>query len=132
MKRLIGSIHIVIALFVLHGCTYDKEEILRPPAPVAVCDTANMRYSVEVMSIFNTNLCMTCHGTTASSTGNGIRLDQYGAIRGLIDLANIDNGRLMRSITHTGPFPMPKNAAKMSNCNIAKIRAWIQRGAPNN
>jgi len=27
---------------------------------------------------------------------------------------------------------MPKNAAKLNSCNIAKIKKWVDAGFPNN
>jgi hypothetical protein len=37
------------------------------------------------------------------------------------------------AITHSAGFtPMPKDAAQLSACTIAKIKKWIDDGAPNN
>jgi hypothetical protein len=44
-----------------------------------------------------------------------------------------DNGKLVGAITHAAGFlPMPQSAPKLSDCNINKIKDWVNRGALNN
>ena len=44
-----------------------------------------------------------------------------------------ESGTLLGVITHAQGFmPMPQDASKMSDCNINKIRSWIENGMPNN
>lgn len=132
MKKIIAWSLAAMIFLHLTGCYYDKEELAYPNNNPAGCDTANMKYSVEVTAILSGNTCFTCHSTAnASSMGAGIRLDNYIAVRNLVDVNNVDGSRLVRAIEHTGPFPMPKGGSKMSDCNIQKIKAWVRRGAPN-
>jgi len=43
------------------------------------------------------------------------------------------NGTLAGAIEHTPGFtPMPQFGDKLSDCNIAIIKAWINNGALNN
>ncbi len=43
------------------------------------------------------------------------------------------NANLVKAINHTIGYPqMPKNAAKLSDCNIAIITKWIKEGCLNN
>lgn len=109
----------------LTGCYYDKEEILYPGG---TCDTANVTYSGTVSGIINTN-CNVCHSTaSANASGGGIQLDTHAKLK-----VYVDNGKLMGSINHAGGYsPMPKNATKLSSCDIAKIQAWVNAGALNN
>lgn len=114
-----------IILAGLSGCYYDKEEILYPGGN---CDTTNVTYSVTVSGIMNAN-CTVCHSTSsANANGGGIQLDSYSKLK-----VYVDNGTLMGSINHAGGYsPMPKNATKLSSCDISKIQAWVNAGAPNN
>ena len=107
------------------GCYYDKEEILYPGGN---CDTANVTYSGTVAGIININ-CNACHSTaTANGSGAGIQLDTHAKLK-----VYVDNGKLMGSINHAGGYtPMPKNATKLSSCDISKIQAWVNAGALNN
>lgn len=89
------------------------------------CDTANVKFSTGVVPILQAN-CYGCHGN--GQTSGGVALDNYNTVktRGL-------NGSLIGVITHAQGFPaMPKNGAKLSDCNINKIRSWINNGALNN
>lgn len=115
----------VLLLSSLGGCYYDKEEILYPAGS---CDTATVTYGATVSGIINTN-CNVCHSTaSANANGGGIQLDSYTKLK-----VYVDNGRLMGSINHAGGFsPMPKNATKLNGCDISKIQAWVNKGAPNN
>jgi mono/diheme cytochrome c family protein len=114
-----------IMLAGLGGCYYDKEEILYPGGN---CDTTNVTYSGTVSGIINTN-CNVCHSTaSANANGGGIQLDTHPKLK-----VYVDNGKLMGSINHAGGYsPMPKNATKLSSCDIAKIQAWVNAGALNN
>ncbi|WP_153797599.1 c-type cytochrome [Foetidibacter luteolus] len=103
------------------SCTNSKPEVV-PPS----CDTATVRLSVEIDAILSSN-CLGCHGGTASG-GAGIQLENYTTIRTLAL-----NGTLLSAITHTGSAtPMPFGGGKLSDCDINKFRAWINRGAQNN
>ena len=104
------------------GCYYDKEEILYPQT---VCDTSNCYLQQCCIPILVSN-CNSCHGGSTPSAG--IKLDTYAGVK-----VQVDNGRLWGSVSHaTNYSAMPKNAAQMSTCNLAKIKKWIDAGAPNN
>jgi hypothetical protein len=104
------------------SCYYDKEEILYPQT---ACDTVTVTYSGSVVPVLLSN-CTSCHGGSAPS--GGISLTTYAAVK-----AQADNGKLWGSVSHTAGFsPMPKNASKLTTCSLAKIKKWIDAGAPNN
>jgi hypothetical protein len=103
------------------GCTYDKPFLNSS----VVCDTAIVTYSGTVNPLLTT-YCTGCH--SGGNTPQGIRIDSYSAVKVIVA-----NGKLLGSITYSPGFsPMPKNGAKLSNCDIGKIRKWITAGAPNN
>jgi hypothetical protein len=89
------------------------------------CDTVNMKYATNIKPILETN-CYGCHGNGLSN-GN-VTLDNHAGVK-----AVADNGKLIGVVTHAAGFPaMPQGSAKLSACNINKIKGWIDRGAPNN
>jgi hypothetical protein len=119
---LLTAAGLFIASITNMGCYYDKEEILYPQT---ACDTTTVTYSSSVVPMLLSN-CTSCHGGSAPSAG--INLSAYAGVK-----AQADNGKLWGSISHAAGFSaMPKNAAKMSTCNLAKIKKWIDAGAPNN
>ena len=118
------GIFLMAICFILTGCYYDIEEELYPPQ--GNCDTANTNYSVTVSSILQNYGCTGCH-SGAGPSGN-ISLDGYANVR-----TSALGGKLYGAINHDPGFsPMPQGGNKMSACNINKIKAWIDAGAPNN
>lgn len=105
------------------GCYYDDVETLYPQ--VAGCDTTNVTYSGTISVIMADN-CNSCHSGSAPQAG--IKTDNY------TDLKTIaDNGKLWGAVNHeSGYSPMPKDRPKLSDCDLNKIRIWIDGGALNN
>ena len=118
MKRTL-VIYIFICAVILSACYYDVE-------PNTTCDMSNITYSGTVTSILNLNGCLTanCHGGT--NPASGIKLTDYNSVKFM-------ESRLYGSLNHSpGYIAMPENAGKISQCEIDKIKAWIDSGAPNN
>jgi hypothetical protein len=91
----------------------------------AVCDTSNISFAGSVTPILQVH-CIGCHNSGFPS--GGINLDGFENVQ---PVAN--NGRLLGAITHSSGFiPMPKDAPKLSSCEIEKIRIWIEKGTQNN
>ncbi|MCU7549473.1 cytochrome c [Chitinophagaceae bacterium LB-8] len=91
----------------------------------STCDTVNIKYATGVVPILQAN-CYVCHGN--GSAEGSVTLDNYNALK-----TKANNGTLLGVITHAAGYPqMPKNGAKLSDCNINKIRSWINNGAQNN
>jgi hypothetical protein len=110
------------AILILSSCRYDIEEELYGTN----CDTTNVRYSTTITSLLNNYGCLGCHAGTNPS--GGINLDSYINVK-----TKITDGRLFGAINHSPGFhPMPDGGPKMNQCDINKIKAWIDAGAPNN
>ena len=114
----------------LSSCYYDTEEELYPDSGSIVCDTISVSYATDIVPIMNSK-CSTpgCHaGVNAAA---GIALETYVGVKEYLDA---DKARFLSSITWDGNASnMPKGAsAKISDCNINTIRAWINAGYPNN
>lgn len=89
------------------------------------CDTLNVSYSSNIVPIMQLH-CYGCHN----------EIDQYAGIN-LKDfhtvLTLVESGKLMGTINHESGFSaMPKNADKLSDCEISKLNAWINNGYENN
>jgi len=89
------------------------------------CDTTNVTFSGSVWPIIELH-CFGCHSGPQPS-GN-ILLTDYSSV-----VVQSGNGKLFGAVSHDPGFkPMPKNAPKLSDCKIEKIRIWIDNGTPNN
>jgi hypothetical protein len=109
-------------VFVLSSCYYDREEELYN----ATCDTTNVTYATTVTSILNRYGCYSCH--SGASPSGGFSLEGYNNVK-----AKVTDGKLFGAINHSPGFsPMPQGAAKMNECDINKVKAWINAGSPNN
>lgn len=85
------------------------------------CDSTVFTYSAAVSKIINTN-CVACH-----SSGN-VLLNTHSAVATLAG-----NGRLWGALNHLNGFqPMPSSNTFLSDCDLKKIKKWIDAGAPNN
>jgi hypothetical protein len=126
MKRLYLTIGVVFILFLFPvSCYYDNEEALYPTLSSS-CDTTNVTFSWTIVPILSDN-CYSCHSnSTAASSGNNIRLENYA------DVAS-NAIRVQGSINHTGSYsPMPKNGGMIKACSITQFDIWIKNGMPNN
>ncbi|MFD3001823.1 hypothetical protein ACFS7Z_15725 [Pontibacter toksunensis] len=128
MKRITFALLplLIFMLSLVSACKEDNEEDLNPqPTPQQNCDTNAITYSEHVQAILKTN-CYSCHSTGIAS--GGVVLDTHAGVK-----AQADNGKLVGVVSHTAGFkPMPQGGAKLSDCNIAKIKKWVDDGAVNN
>jgi mono/diheme cytochrome c family protein len=128
MNQLVKIILSSFLVVSMASCYYDNKDQMYPQVAVAACDTATINYSTTITNILNSN-CNSCHSTAAAaSSGGGIALDNYTAVK-----VYVSNGKLYGSMAQNGTAsPMPKNMAKLDNCTINKVAIWINRGALNN
>ncbi|NJO25891.1 MAG: hypothetical protein HC867_09255 [Bacteroidia bacterium] len=127
MKTAIPVSIFVVCILLISSCYYDKEELLYPASLSGPCtDTAGaVSYSQKVVPLFQ-QYCYGCHSGNFPS-GN-IAMGTYQT-----DRAIGQNGKLYGSIAHSpGYSPMPKASNKMSNCQVALIKKWIDSGMLNN
>lgn len=120
MRKCLSLVILIAVIINLPGCYYDKEDLVYPKS---TCDTLNMTYTKDIQSIITVN-CSGCH---TGNVATGVNLGTYAGLR-----TRADNGRLLDRITTTDPNRlMPKGGPRLPECEISKIKAWINRGAPN-
>jgi cytochrome c553 len=89
------------------------------------CDTATFTYSGAIKPLMDAK-CTGCHNP--GNLGGNIDVSTYAALK-VIAL----NGKLYGSVAHQSGFSaMPKNAAKLSDCEITQVQKWITAGSQNN
>lgn len=114
----------LMGMVVITSCYYDVAEELYPPT---TCVTDNMSLQNNIVPIFERN-CYVCHSTTNGPNNGNVILESYTEL-----IKYVNNGQLVGAINHESGFSfMPKNAAKMGECDISKIEQWVLDGAPNN
>ena len=121
-KKIQMSGLLMVFLALLQSCYWDNEEELYPV--VADCDTTNVTYSGTVAVILDGN-CVSCHNSGFAQ--GSVVLDNYDDLKVVVD-----NGRFWGAINHEdGYSPMPQNLPKLNDCDLKKIRTWIDEGALN-
>ncbi|MBD2767101.1 c-type cytochrome [Hymenobacter sp. BT664] len=127
LKRLFSStFHYLLAglsatvLSLAASCTYSHGNPDATPNPCGI-DPQTVTFSGVVKPIFDAN-CRRCHGSSSSTN-----LSDYDAIN------RSSSEAILGTIEHAPNYsPMPKNGAKLSDCDIERIRMWIAAGKPNN
>lgn len=98
------------------------------PAPANPCnDPTPSTYATVIAPIVAKN-CLECHGSSVYQTlGGGSDYSTYQSF------TRLSPAYLMSSVRHEpGADPMPKGRAKLSDCDIARLQAWVDAGRPNN
>ncbi len=137
MTKIYLSILSLGAICFFSSCYYDNFKELRPQGVIPKpCDTLGViSYSMQIVPILSTNCTQSCHFSGAAGGGPS-DLTDYATVSadaaGIIDPA--DGGSLYSAVIQDNVYstPMPKNASKISDCDIAKIKKWAAAGAPNN
>ncbi len=122
-SRIIKLVVLLIGFAGFSSCYYDKADTLYPSK---TCDTSGtISYAQKVVLLLQQQ-CYSCH--SGGSPSGGIAMGTY-----TTDKAIAVNGKLYGSISHaSGYSPMPQGAAKMTDCQIATIKKWIDAGSLNN
>lgn len=124
MRHLKKLFMIVAGLFLLFcSCTYHNEVDYFKSSPtdtISSCDTTNMSFQKDVYPVISAS-CVGCHGNSS-----GFSLEGY-------DNVKRNSVKMMKAIEHTSGAPaMPQGAAKLPDCTINKLNAWISQGLKNN
>lgn len=108
-----------ILLLAASGCYKDNKEDMYPGG---VCDTASITYVKDIQALVNGSCAIAgCHDAAGAG---GYSLNTFTGVKAIAD-----NGRFL-SVIVSGS--MPKNAAKLDDCSISKVRRWINLGTPEN
>ncbi|HZV71293.1 MAG TPA: c-type cytochrome domain-containing protein [Saprospiraceae bacterium] len=119
-QKLSGAQILLISKWILQGA-----KDLTCDEGVGLCVTTNVSYSGFVAPLLTT-YCVGCHSGGAPS--GGITLNTYNGVK-----AVAQSGKLHGAISwSTGFQKMPQGGAKLAQCNIDKIKGWIDEGALNN
>lgn len=112
---------ILLLVTLITGCYADKEELLYPGSVSTVdCNTVTAKYAADVQPIIASK-CATggCHDAGASG---GVILQTHSQVSAKKDRV------YARAVVEKS---MPSSGA-LSPAEIAKLKCWIDNGAPNN
>jgi hypothetical protein len=117
---------LLVAMVGISSCYYDKADLLYGGNSGPCTDTTGtVSYAQKIVPMLQ-QYCYSCH-TGSFPSGNQL-MGTYTA-----DKAMALNGKLYGTMSHAAGFsPMPQGMAKMSNCQLAVIKKWIDSGSLNN
>jgi len=126
MKYILFTLLAALLILGYSSCYYDKEELLYGVTDAPCTDTSStVSYTQKLLPLFQ-QYCYGCH--SGSFPSGGIVMGTYTADRA-IGL----NGKLYGAVSHaSGYSPMPKGMSKMTSCQVAAIKTWVDSGMPNN
>ena len=127
---------VIAALLMMAGsvsiiaCTNESKENLTPDTSGTGCDTTNITYTSYVKGIMDAS-CATSGCHDASTKSGSIDLSNYAGVKATAVTVAHNTSLLLGAINHEDNFSaMPENAAKLSDCTILKITAWVNAGEP--
>lgn len=104
------------------GCKYENEEEIF--GFEEECDVTEISYQGDIIPIVD-QFCNSCHSSVEAS--DDVILDTYETLKSWADES------LYCTISYgDGCENMPKNQPQLSECNILKIKTWIDEGALEN
>ena len=115
---------LVVFSFTFWQCAKDKG-VLPAGSALTNCDTTtNITYTGIIDSIINLK-CATpsCHAP--GGTGNG-DFTTYAGLK-----AKVDDGTFRNRVLVTKDMPSTSSGIIMSDCDLKRLEAWINKGAPN-
>lgn len=116
----------VVVTFILHSCKNDKAAMFNPTTKTTEvnCDTVNnIKYSGAIDQIINTNCAIpTCHVPGGSGSGD---FTTYSGV-----MEKVNSGAFEYRIFYAKSDKMPPSNS-LSDCDLKKIRIWLDAGAPN-
>jgi len=101
------------------GCYYDKEELLYPGGCDPGSATTPGYWTATIEPIIATR-CANCHLPGGQGPGD---LRTYAAVK-----ATVDNGSFQQLVLVARSMPQ---GGALSACEIQKLQAWVDAGAPN-
>lgn len=108
-----------IGLLLLGGCYYDKEELLYPGGCIPGDATAPGYWAGTIEPIITTR-CANCHLPGGIGPGD---LRNYTTVKAIVD-----NGSFQQMVFVSRSMPQ---GGALTACEIQKLQAWVDAGAPN-
>jgi cytochrome c5 len=120
-RPIIKSVFFIVLVIFFTGCYYDNKTELYPQH----CDTIKVSFAAFIKPMVDRD-CKACHSGTIPV--GVIPLNDYKEIK-----SAAQTGKLYGSINgFNGYKPMPQGGTKWSDCEIIKLKSWIDAGTPNN
>ena len=120
IKLILFSVITAFSVFII-SC--EKDEVVKVQPPPSDCDTVNITFALNIEPVIKER-CEGCHSNSAQSAG--VNLEGYDNIKN-----HALNGSLVSSIEGTMQGFFYKAGDTTASCKFLQLKAWINKGAPN-
>lgn len=121
MSKLNIAFITLLSILAITACDPDEVD------PIDLCPIDNITYNNDVKAILDSSCALSgCH-----SADNAASIGSLANYSDTVDF--VAQGRILGAINHEDnfkPMPYPVGSAKISDCNIDVITAWIADGTP--
>jgi hypothetical protein len=119
MKKIVP---ILAVMLFLAACEYQSIEELRPKETVDSCPSDSLTFQTDIEPIFRQN----CNNSGCHNNGSFFGdFTTYAGIKAKID----DNDKIRQRVIIEQNMPA---SGPISECEMKKLTAWLDAGAPNN
>ena len=130
--RLLGLLLLFSALSTFSACSYTNAAKDNPPTPCEL--PATVSYVTDIQPIFQAN-CVRCHNSSYTGANAGFIMSDFAQVQRWATTKKGSTGItwMVGNVEQLSGFvAMPNDGGKLSACDIAKIKAWADSGAPQN
>jgi hypothetical protein len=120
IKLVLFSVLTAFSIFII-SC--EKDEIVKVPIPTGNCDTTIITFATNIEPVIKER-CEGCHSNSTQLAG--VNLEGYENIK-----SHALDGSLVSSIEGTMSGYFYKAGDTTASCKFLQLKAWINKGAPN-
>jgi cytochrome c553 len=129
-SKTIAAVAILMGGIFMVACTNESKEKITPDTSAVGCDTSGVTYTNYVKSVMDAS-CATSGCHDAGTKSDGYDFSSYEGAKAAATAMEQNKSVMLGAINHESGFTeMPENAAKLSDCTIDKIAAWVNDGTP--
>lgn len=112
----------------LSACSYTNGY---DPTPCTLPSTVS--YQTDVWPILKQNCRDACHNATYTGSHGNFDMDEFSQVYLYATTGLGGTSYIVGNIRHDAGFvPMPYSGGKLTDCQIATIKAWVEAGALKN
>lgn len=140
-KLLFGVIILFVSVMLVISCKHEMPfppglggpGTIAPPPSGGPCSPDSVYFQNTILPLLTSNCAMSgCHDPI--SRKEGVVLNSYAGVMGIVKAGNANGSKLISVVTSTNPGVImpPPPMAKLTTAQIDALKKWINQGAKNN
>ena len=120
VKLILFSVLTAFSMFII-SC--EKDEVVKMQPPPSDCDTTSITFAINIEPVIKER-CEGCHSNSTQLAG--VNLEGYDNIK-----AEALSGGLVSAIEGSMGTYFYKTGDTTASCKLLQLKAWINKGTPN-